>query len=525
MKIAVENTFHRIAACLLLIFIPIMLQADDGNILNRKIKITKSKETVYQLLKQISDQTGYLFIYDSQQIDNDKVVKIRKGEYTIREAIYTITGNNKLEITVIRNHILLRIPSDITTNITVASKDTISSTDKLIALGGTVYDKINDEPIAYCAIGVNNSTIGTITNQNGEFRLTLPDSLIGNMIKLSHIGYLNEDIEISLLAGQTVRIPLEPKVVPLQEIIVRAVNPLDVLRNMMANREKNYPSRPAYITAFYREGVEHKNKVINLTEAILKIYKTGYQNNAASDQVKLVKMRNIISKQESDTIFSKMKSGVNACLLLDVMKVLPDFLTEQSKEESPYIYTHTDISEVDNRRVNVISFEQKKGIELPLYRGDLFVDAENQALLEARFEVNPDYVSKATAQYVERKTKEINLTLQKVQYTVSYKPSVDGIYYANHIRGDIEFKVRKKRRLFATSLHLWFEMVSCEINTENVKSFARSERLSPYNIFSETDYSYDRDFWKNFNIILPEDKLENMIINNINQVVGSQIKK
>ena len=268
MKIAVENTFHRIAACLLLIFIPIMLQADDGNILNRKIKITKSKETVYQLLKQISDQTGYLFIYDSQQIDNDKVVKIRKGEYTIREAIYTITGNNKLEITVIRNHILLRIPSDITTNITVASKDTISSTDKLIALGGTVYDKINDEPIAYCAIGVNNSTIGTITNQNGEFRLTLPDSLIGNMIKLSHIGYLNEDIEISLLAGQTVRIPLEPKVVPLQEIIVRAVNPLDVLRNMMANREKNYPSLPAYITTFYREGVEHKNKVIRCEKGL-----------------------------------------------------------------------------------------------------------------------------------------------------------------------------------------------------------------------------------------------------------------
>ncbi|GHV16555.1 membrane protein [Bacteroidia bacterium] len=524
MKIAVENTFHRIAACLLLISIPIILQADDGNILNRKVKITKSKETVYQLLKQISDQTGYLFIYDSQQINNDKVVKIRKGEYTIREAIHTIIGNNKLEITVIRNHILLKIPSDISSNITVATKDTIASTNNLITLGGVVYDKINNEPIAYCAIGVNNSTIGTITNQNGEFRLTLADSLAKSTIKLSHIGYLNEEIEISLLAGQTVRISLEPKVVPLQEIIVRAVNPLEVLRNMMANRKDNYPSLPAYITTFYREGVEHKKKVISLTEAILKIYKTGYQNDAGADQVKLVKMRNIINKQESDTIFTKMKSGINACLLLDVMKVLPDFLIEQSKEESPYIYTHTDISVVDNRRVNVISFEQKKGIELPLYRGDLFIDAENQALLEARFEVNPKYVAKATPQYVERKAKNINLTLQKAQYTVSYKPSIDGIYYVNHIRGDIEFKVKRKRRLFATTLHLWFEMVSCEISTENVKSFARSERLSPHNIFSDTNYSYDPDFWKNFNIILPEDKLEDMIINSINRVVESQIK-
>lgn len=525
MKIAVENTFHRITVCLLLIFIPIILQADDGNILNRKVKITKSKETVYQLLKQISDQTGYLFIYDSQQINNDKVVKIRKGEYTIREAIYTITGNNKLEIRIIRNHILLRIPSDININITAADKDTIASTSNLITLGGMVYDKINNQPIAYCAIGVNNSTIGTITNQNGEFRLTLPDSLAKNMIKLSHIGYLNEEIEISLLAGQTVSISLEPKVVPLQEIIVRAVNPLDVLNNMMANRKKNYPSLPAYITTFYREGVEHKKKVISLTEAILKIYKTGYQNNAGSDQVKLEKMRKIINRQQSDTIFTKMKSGVNACLLLDVMKVLPDFLIEQSKEESPYIYTHTDISVVDNRRVNVISFEQKKGIEQPLYKGDLFIDAENQALLEVHFEISPKYVAKATPQYIERKSKDINLTLQRAQYTVSYKPSIDGIYYVNHIRGDVEFKVKRKRRLFSTSLHLWFEMVSCEISTENVKSFARSERLSPDNVFSDTNYNYDRDFWKNFNIILPEDKLEDMIINSINQVIESQIKK
>jgi hypothetical protein len=67
-------------------------------------------------------------------------------------------------------------------------------------------------------------------------------------------------------------------------------------------------------------------------------------------------------------------------------------------------------------------------------------------------------------------------------------------------------------------------MVSCEISTENVKSFARSEQLSPHNIFSDTNYNYDCDFWKNFNIILPEDKLEDMIINSINRVVESQIQ-
>jgi len=521
---AVENTFHRFFVCLLLMYIPMILQADDGGVLDRKVKITKSKETVYQLLKHVSDQTGYLFIYDSQVINNDKTVKIKKGEYTLREAIYTITGDRRLEITVIRNHILLRLPGNPVKDRVVihTEKDTVAATD-YFTIGGTVYDRISKEPIPYCAIGVNNTTIGTISNQDGEFRLTIPNSFAKNIIKLSHVGYQSEDIEASLLAGMHVDISMEPKIVPLQEIIVRVVDPLDVLEKMFENKKDNYSKYPAYITSFYREGAEHKKKMIDLTEAVLKLYKTGYQNNVRTDQVKLIKMRRITSQQDSDTIFTKIKSGIDACLVLDIMKEMPEFLTLDP--ESPYIYAHTDISVVDNRRVNVISFEQKKEIELPLFRGELFIDAENYALLEARFEMNPKYVESATDLFIERKKKGLNMTLQKVQYTISYKPSENGVYHINHIRGDIDFKIRRKKRLFTTPLHLWFEMVSCEISTDQVKGFPRNERLSPRSIFSETKYSYDQNFWGNFNIILPEAKLEDMIITNINKVVENQIKE
>jgi hypothetical protein len=510
---------------MLLIYVPVMLQADDGGVLNRKVKITKSKETVYQLLKHVSDQTGYLFIYDSQIIENDRVVKIRKGEYTLREAIYAISGNNRLKIMVMRNHILLRVPSSNVAggNLPDYSPEVASSTG-FITLRGTIYDRLSNEPVTYCAVSLNNSTIGTISNQAGEFRLTFPDSLAANMIKISHVGYQNEELEASLLAGQDVNISLEPKIIPLQEIVVRVVDPQQVLKKMITNRQANYSFLPVNITAFYREGVEHKKKIIDLTEAVVALYKTGYQSDVSADQVRLEKMRRIVSKQESDTIFTRIKSGISACLALDVMKDLPDFLLPD-KEGSPYTYRHTDISMVDNRRVNVISFEQKKGLEMSLYIGELFIDAENYALLEARFEMNPKYVEKATDLYVERKRRDLSLTLQSVRYTVSYKPSGDGKYYINHVRGDIDFKVKRKRRLFSTPLHLWFEMVSCEIDTANVKSFPRNERLSPRSIFSETQYSYDQDFWGNFNIILPEEKLEDMIINNINQVVENQIKK
>jgi hypothetical protein len=62
-------------------------------------------------------------------------------------------------------------------------------------------------------------------------------------------------------------------------------------------------------------------------------------------------------------------------------------------------------------------------------------------------------------------------------------------------------------------------MVTCKIDTEGVKTFQRNERLSPDNIFAETKHSYDQNFWDNFNLILPEDRLLETMINNLNEVI------
>ena len=46
-------------------------------------------------------------------------------------------------------------------------------------------------------------------------------------------------------------------------------------------------------------------------------------------------------------------------------------------------------SSIDVYKRQVIHFAQKKEIIEPLYCGDLYIDAETNALLQARFEVDP----------------------------------------------------------------------------------------------------------------------------------------
>lgn len=508
----------RFTALLLMFFTTVALQADDKDVLNNKIKLTKNKGTIYQLLNEVSNQSGYLFIYDSQVLNNDQHIKIRRGEYSLQSVIYAITGNPRLKISVVGNYILLRLPIN-KENPDKQSEETSVTQNNFITLTGTLYDRLTNEPVIYGSVSIANTTIGTVSNQNGSFKLIIPDSLNHSLVKFSHVGYETKTIKVALLTGQNFRLPMEPRIIPLQEIVVRTVDPKQAIRDMISHKENNYPDKPTLQTTFYREGIDYKNKNIDLTEAVLQVYKSPYQNRESSDQVKMIKMRRVISEQDNDSILPKMKSGISSCLYLDVIKSFPDFF---NTEEPAYTYTHTDINVVDDRRINVISFEQEPQLKQPLYKGTLFIDAENSALHGVRFEVNPGYIEKATGLYIEKKNPKIKLTLQQVKYTISYKPSEDEKFHINHIRGDIVFKVRKKRHLLSTALHFWFEMANCKTDTENIKGFPRSERIIPSKIFSDTRHEYDKDFWGHFNIILPEDKLKELILTNLNEVMTNE---
>ena len=91
------TTTYRLLLLFWMLLLPAgFLRSQDGDdVLGRMIHLSKEKNTVYRLLDKVSDQTGLLFIYDSKLIDNEKTVRIPDGDYTIRQAIYRITGDSE----------------------------------------------------------------------------------------------------------------------------------------------------------------------------------------------------------------------------------------------------------------------------------------------------------------------------------------------------------------------------------------------------------------------------------------------
>lgn len=494
--------------CLLYLFlfsILLPLWSQSGvDILNKQIRIDKQKNTVYELLNYIGDISNLYFIYDSKVVDNERKTKISAGTYTIREAVLQVLQSANYELKVVGKYILVNTKVGQSNQSRPAAVHRIKDIVRYKQISGTILEKITQTPIPYCSVSLEGTGVGTVTNSNGKFLLRVPDTLHIERLHISHIGYEPHRIPIALMENSPMNIYLTPHIVSIQEVIVRLVNPQKIVKEVLEAREMLCFNEPAYFTTFYREGIERKKEFIKLTEAVFKVYKQSYNRPLFSDQVKLLKMRKITNNDIKDTVVLRMKAGVDASLILDLMKNVPDFL--EIDDRNVYDYSKIDMTEIDSRMAHVISFEQKKGITEPYYKGKLYIDAQNSALLSAQFEISPKYIEKVADVFVVKKTRNVSVTPQRIVYTVSFR-EWKGKYYMNHTRGDLYFKTKLKKQLFATPIHIFFEMATCKVDTTNVLPFPKQERILTRQIFSEEKFVYDDNFWGNFNVILPEESI------------------
>jgi hypothetical protein len=88
-------------------------------------------------------------------------------------------------------------------------------------VSGHVYDGNTNEPLVGCNVMVKGTTIGTVTDVNGNFTMSLPNN--ANLLQFSFVGYDSQD----LTAYPSMKVALNQTVTELQEIVtVRNEAPL-----------------------------------------------------------------------------------------------------------------------------------------------------------------------------------------------------------------------------------------------------------------------------------------------------------
>lgn len=470
------------------------------SILDQKISLSENRYTLYELFGQITEITGYYFIYDSKLVNSDKNVKVLSESKSLKQILDEAVNDNTLSFKIIDRHILIykKEPPKINTQLT--RKDSTRYFD----LRGQVFDKQTRKPLPFVTIGSIDENFGTISNFDGYFTLKISPKNANSSVTVSHLGFKSQQLPAQAFIGAKVDIFLETEYVSIQEVIIRNIDPSEVIKNVYSNRFENYPSEPIYITSFYREGVQKDSKYLNYSEAIVKIYKSPIRRLIESDQAKLLQSRKVINIDQKDTLIVKIKAGLKSCLTLDLVKNIPDFLDPEFT--NTYNYSRADIVSINSRNAYAIDFEQKENVTDPLYKGTLYIDMETFAIVNAVFEINPKFVKDTDDMFVLKKSRKFKITPEKISYTVNYIYR-NGKYYLNHIRGDLKINYKKRYTLFSNDFRVFLELVSCQIDTVDVNRFPREETLKMNTVFLDSKFIFDQTYWGDYNIITPEEKI------------------
>lgn len=375
---------------------------------------------------------------------------------------------------------------------------------------GEVLDSGTNKPLVFATLSIENTNISTITNSEGEFSLKVSkDQADGNLI-VSFLGYKTKTIPLRELSEEKNKIKLTVSITELAEVnLTVPKDAADLVRATLRKKGENYFDDPTVMTAFYRETIKKRKRNVSLSEAVVNIYKTPY-NSDRKDAVKLYKARKSTDYTRLDTVALKLQGGPFNALFVDIMKYPEYIFTEESIDN--YIFSFERSTRVNDKLIFIVDFRQKNGIVEPLYKGKLYIDAENKILTSAIYSLNITDRDLAAQLFVRKKPKNARVWPTEVAYRVDYREK-NGRWYYGYSNVLLEFKVNWDKKLFNSVYSMVCEMAVTDWEKNLTSKLPKpKERMKSSIIMNDEAIGFaDPDFWGEYNIIEPEKSIESAI--------------
>ena len=387
----------------------------------------------------------------------------------------------------------------------ISTKDTIAFKQ----FKGIVIDAKSKKELVFATLTVNETNISTVTNTNGEFALKIPAKNLHQKVTVTFLGYTSQVINISDLKEEETVIKLETYIEELSAVQIEVKDATNLVKEVMAKRKDNYIPNHMEMLAFYRETIKKRRNYVSLSEAVVEVYKQPY-TALRNDILKLYKARKSTDYDKLDTITFKLQGGPFSTLRLDVMKN-PELLFTDDLTEN-YNFKMENPTKIDNKKIYVVSFTQKPQIKEPLFYGNLYIDAQSLALINATFQLNLSDVEAAARLFIVKKPSRATVEPIEAVYRVDFRQK-NGKWYYGYSRIQLGFKINYDKKLFNSVYHLTMEMAvtDWELN-EDGNSVKFRERLKSSAILSDEVSGFsDPEFWGEFNVIEPEKPIESAI--------------
>ena len=374
--------------------------------------------------------------------------------------------------------------------------------DAVWTLSGKVTDAKTRKAMPH--VSVTDRSVGTVTNEAGEFVLKLQQA--PETVTFSCLGYKSQQLSAKDMNGVRVEVRMEPSTVMLDEIVVQGADAKELVKMAMKKITDNYPSEPNLLRGFYRETVEKRNHFTSISEGVVDVYKTAYSKSDWRDGVAILKGRRLLSQRPSDTLAVKLQGGPVLPIYLDVVKERDILLNDEELDN--YSFRYATMSKADDRNQYVIEITPLLVMPYALYQGRLYIDQETLAFTRIELSLDMSDTDKVTQMILKKKPAGLRFTPREMSIYIDYKTD-NGITRINYLRNVIRFRCDWKRKLFKSNFTVTSEMVVTDrqeggdlkpIRTRD--TFNRRD-----NFYDKVVFFNDPGFWGNDNIIEPTEDL------------------
>lgn len=458
------------------------------------ITITGQQITLQAFISQVESQTQYLFVYSKTDVDVNQVLPIKEGRKTVAQCLNEAFSGKDLTYVFENNYIVLTYKAP-----------------EFLSISGKVVDADTKRPLIFASVSIDGKGIGNVTNGEGNFLLKFPVDCENGTVRFSFLGYTPAEYPIKVLLQHKkgYEVDLHAVALPIPALLVKPLDPVEIIDNVIAAIPQNYPAEPMQMTAFYREMIRKGSSYVTLTEAVLDVYKTAYNRLYSIDQVGVYKGRGSVDYSRIDTIFVKFRGGINSALEIDVAK-FPFLGTNANEVHQYYDFRMEHPVQIDNRVNHVISFDQKPNVRDIYFRGKLYIDTESLAITRVEFNMNVEGRSDASNIFLSRHPIGFRVEVLYATYVVQYK-KFDDKWTFDYSRTELKFNSKWDRKLFKSIYTIESELAVTDRSKDLMKIPSEQRvRFADIAMDKVTDFQ-DEGFWEDYNVIEPESGIEQVI--------------
>jgi hypothetical protein len=362
------------------------------------------------------------------------------------------------------------------------------------SISGTILDATQQTPVEFAHVFfLSQQHIGAITDEAGDFTISVPEYLAQDTLVISRIGYQPHLIPLLSLSPSAadLTVKLTPEAFTLKEAVVVAEGGLrHLLRRVVAKRADNYPREQHRLKAFYREYSTTNSEFSHLAEAFITLQDGSYTRPKVP-RVYVQELRRSKDMRHLPPQLTRVRRNewisnfvFNNSLRTTQFGFLPHLRFAGFIDSCRFTYLGATVMESDTLiRIGYTDPRFKVGApgEAPYYfiRGELVINKPDLAIVE--------YIGKFGRQ------------VEDSPFQIARYQKVDGKYYPTYIFQNLSIRYNQSQTAY--SFHEMFYFYAVETKKKDFTTLHGQKRIPEEQSLWDIRHSYHPAFWRDHPVV------------------------